>query len=613
MQRRKFLKRAFILPAFTFSKRSLLTVLEACSRSLTFKRVRPTDPGWPSYKKWEKLKLEVNGNLIKIESPLNTCKIDAKGNACKEVFRELRNPYYIGDQPALTQSAGWLYAWTSSPSIYAVAAKTANDVAAAVNFARIHNLRLVVKGGGHSYQGTSNAPDSLLVWTRAMNKIELHDLFVPVGCESNQQPQQAVSIGAGAIWMHVYEAVTAKAGRYVQGGGCATVGVAGLIQSGGFGSYSKKYGLAAAALLEAEIITAKGKILVVNACQNPDLFWGLKGGGGGSLGVITKITLKTRELPTWFGAVSGSIKANSDAAYKKLIERLISFYNEQLFNPHWGEQFKFYADNHAAISMNFQGMESKEAKEIWKSFEDWVNSSPQEYSWQRPLDIVSLPAKYMWDSAILAKYAPSAIVKDDRPNAPSENIFWSGDQEQVGQFWHGYHSVWLPAELLEDSKQKQLVNALFTATRFWTVGLHFNKGLAGAPKEEIAAAKETATNPSVLTAFALAIIAGGDETGPVIPGISGHEPDIQAASHSADHINKAMVALRHIAPGTGSYVSESNFFEPDWQHSFWGTNYSKLSEVKKKYDPDGLFFVHHGVGSEEWSDDGFTRLHSTVA
>jgi hypothetical protein len=69
-----------------------------------------------------------------------------------------------------------------------------------------------------------------------------------------------------------------------------------------------------------------------------------------------------------------------------------------------------------------------------------------------------------------------------------------------------------------------------------------------------------------------------------------------------------MNELRKVAPVAGSYVSESNFFEPAWQQSFWGSNYARLQSVKAKYDPDGLFFVHHGVGSEDWSDDGFTRL-----
>jgi FAD/FMN-containing dehydrogenase len=107
--------------------------------------------------------------------------------------------------------------------------------------------------------------------------------------------QPAVSVGAGAIWLHVYDAVTTKAGRYVQGGGCTTVGVAGLVQSGGFGNFSKNYGTAAASLLEAEVVTADGEVRIANDCSNPDLFWALNGGGGGTFGVVTRLTLKTHE------------------------------------------------------------------------------------------------------------------------------------------------------------------------------------------------------------------------------------------------------------------------------------------------------------------------------
>ena len=68
-----------------------------------------------------------------------------------------------------------------------------------------------------------------------------------------------------------------------------------------------------------------------------------------------------------------------------------------------------------------------------------------------------------------------------------------------------------------------------------------------------------------------------------------------------------MQQLRALAPADGAYVSESDFFQRDWQHSYWGANYPRLAAVKKKYDPSGLFFVHNGVGSDEWSPDGFTR------
>ena len=104
-------------------------------------------------------------------------------------------------------------AWTSRPSVYAVEAKSTTDVVAAVNFARTNNLRLVVKGGGHSYQGTSNAADSLLIWTRPMSTIVLHDAFVGSGCEGRIAPQAAVSVEAGAVWGRVYNEVMVKAGR----------------------------------------------------------------------------------------------------------------------------------------------------------------------------------------------------------------------------------------------------------------------------------------------------------------------------------------------------------------------------------------------------------------
>lgn len=229
------------------------------SGGATVRRARPSDPSWPSAASWEKLNQEVGGRLIKVQSPLAACDPASDSASCRDVIRNLQNPYFIGDQAGATQSSGRADAWNSASSVYAVAARNTADVVGAVNFARENNLRLAVKGGGHSYQGTSNAADSLLIWTRAMNRIVLHDTFVGQGCAGRQDPQPAVTIEAGAMWIDAYNAVTTKAARYVQGGGCTTVGVAGLIQSGGFGSFSKNYGTAAAGLLEAEIVTAEGQ------------------------------------------------------------------------------------------------------------------------------------------------------------------------------------------------------------------------------------------------------------------------------------------------------------------------------------------------------------------
>ena len=607
INRRKFLKGSLWLPAISLQGPGYFEFFESgFTKRPKPNRVRPGDRHWPSPEKWEALNKTVNGNLIKIESPFEACRISASDPDCSTLFKNLKNPYFVGDSPVLTQTSGWLDAWTSAPSIYAVAAKNTAEVVAAVNFARENNLRLVVRGGGHSYQGTSNAADSLMIWTRAMNEIVLHDNFVGEGCEASQDPQKAVTVGSGAIWMHVYNAVTTEAGRYVQGGGCATVGVAGLIQSGGFGSFSKRYGSAAGSLLEAEVVTADGHVLIANACRNSDLFWGIKGGGGGSLCAITKLTLKTHELPVFFGGVSGTIQAKSDGAFQRLIAHVISFYNDNLFNQHWGEQIKFRGNNTVELSLVFQGLTREEAAETWKPFKETIGNASQDFQWTSPMMVLVVPARNIWDSSFLKKNAAFLIGTDDRPNAPEGNIFWKGDGEQVGQFLHAYHSIWLPDSLLVNNNQQKLVDAIYAATRHWGLSLHFNKGLAGAPAEAIAAAKNTATNPALLHAFALAIIAG--EGGPAFVGMPGHDPDLNKARSNRTRIDLSAGEMLKIVPAAGAYVSESDFFHKDWQNAFWGSNYKELAKVKKKYDPDGLFFVHHGLGSEEWSDDGFTRI-----
>jgi FAD/FMN-containing dehydrogenase len=571
--------------------------------STAFRRVRPSDPAWPDAASWETLNQKIGGRLIKVK-PLLDCP-SATNAECTAELEALRNPYYVGDQPAGTQTAGWVDGWMSAPSAYAVPATTTADVVAAVNFARENNLRLVVKGGGHSYQGTSDSADSLLVWTRPMNDIVLHDAFVGQGCEGKQAPSPAVTVGAGCVWMHVYDAVTTKGGRYVQGGGCATVGVAGLIQSGGFGSFSKNYGSAAAGLLEAEIVTADGQVRIANACTNPDLFWGLKGGGGGCLGVVTRVTLRTRDLPDIFGNVNVAIKAASDAAFRRLISRFVSFCDDSLANAHWGETVSLGADNTLTVTMVFQGMDEARAAAVWHPFMDWIAASSGDFKITKPLSVRGLPARDKWSAAILRTETGHAFF-DSRPGAAENNIWFAEENTELGVYIHGYQSLWLPASLLRDQRRSQFALALFNATRHWAVGLHFNKGLSGASAADIAAARDTAMNPAVLDAFALAIIAYGEPDSYTI--LAGHRPDVTAAQKNATAIMKSARELRKVAPDAGSYLSESDFFDHDWRHSFHGPHYPRLLAVKKKYDPEGLFFVHHGVGSEEWSSDGFTRL-----
>ncbi len=597
MQRRSLLKSAAALPLLgVFSGAALARVMSP------FRRVRPQDPFWPSVEQWQALKAQLGGNLLEVQSLFAPCASAPEGAACAEVYKNIRNPIYIGDQAGGTQVSGWLDAWTPAPSVYAVKARQAADVAAAVNFARTHNLRVIVKGGGHSYLGTSNAPDSLLIWTRAMNEITLHEVFVPQGCAGQVPPTPAVTVGAGCMWIDVYTAVTTQGGRYVQGGGCTTVGVAGLIQSGGFGSFSKGFGNAASGLLEAEVVTADGSVRIVNACSEPDLFWALKGGGGGTFGVITRLTLRTHDLPEFFGAAWGTVKAKSDDAFQRLIARFVAFYATSLANPHWGEQAAVQSDNSLKISMVSQGLSKDEARAVWQPFFEWVAASP-DYSVTDKLGAGAHRAQSWWE----VQGNPS-MIRDLRPGASATHGWWQGDQDQVGAYLHGYDSLWLPASLLAQAEQPRLAAALFAGSRHKSIELHFNKGLAFASPAAIKVALETAMNPAVTEAFTLAIIADGE--GPAYPGMKRPPFDAEAAHKDARAIDRATEELRRVAPQPGSYLSESNYFNVNWQQAYFGSHYPRLRAIKKQYDLQGLFVVHHGVGSEAWSADGFTRVDS---
>jgi len=128
MNRRRLLQ---ILAALPFARG-----LFSGSAAAPFSRVRPGDPQWPSDKAWEELARRLEGQLTNVASPLSECVGAPSSGAWARLAKELKNPYYLGDEVGLTQTLGWVGAWTSRPSVYAVAAKSTADVVAAVDFAR---------------------------------------------------------------------------------------------------------------------------------------------------------------------------------------------------------------------------------------------------------------------------------------------------------------------------------------------------------------------------------------------------------------------------------------------------------------------------------------------
>ena len=536
---------------------------------------------------WARLRRDVGERLIRVDSPLIRARQGELDPA--DLFRRIKNPYWIGDEPGLTQTLGWTDAWTSQPSMMAVAAEGPADIAAAIRFSSASQVPVVVKGGGHSYFGNSNRAASLLIWTRRMRGIEVHDRFRARGAPAGTE-LPAVSVGAGTLWGEVYRVVSRDHGRYVQGGGCVTVGTAGFIQGGGFGSFSKQFGTGAANLIEAEVVTADGVVRIANAWQEPELFFALRGGGGGTFGVVTRLTLRTHPLPETFGAVMFEIRAANDVAWHALVERMLVFYRDALFSPGWGEQIRFSPGRRLSVSMLCHSQSEAEIRATWAPFFTWVAAQQGQLALDRDPLVITLPGRRLWDPEFVTK-VPGQTVADDRPGASPDNYFWATNLGEVGQVLNAYQSRWIAASWLEPDRLQQLVDALVAASREWSVSLHTNKGLAGGSVEALDATRETATNPKVLEAFALLICAA--DAAPAYPGIAGYEPDLARGREEAARVRSAMASINALDPAAGSYMSEADYFEPDWRRAYWGTNYPRLSAAKRRYDPGSLFTGHH--------------------
>lgn len=543
---------------------------------------------------WNELAAKLGDRLRAVASPLETC-VKAGGAGGDELFaRTLKNPYAISDDPGLTQTLSWSRAWRSGTPTRVVVARDAGDISTAIAFAKRHRVRLVTRGGAHSYFGNSNGAGSLLVWTRAMREVIQHDAFAPSGGPAGSPSEAAVSVSAGALWGDVYRQTMVDAGRYVQGGGCLTVGVAGFTLGGGFGSLSKRFGTGAANLLEAEIVTADGKVRIANPWRDPELFFALRGGGGGTFGIVTRLTLRTHTLPETIGAALFEVVARDDTAWRALVAEIIDHYATHLFNPQWGEQLRFSPGRRLGVSMLAAGRSQDEVRADWAPFLAWVRERGADYTLPREPALIAAPARQFWNPQFLNSL-PGIVMSDDRPGADPNHVYWNDNRGEAGQQVHAYKSRWLPQSLLEPANRTRLADALIAGSARWPVALHTNKGLAGGDATALARTAQTATNPQVSDAFALLIVAATDD--PAWPGIPGHEPDTADAIKQAASVGEAFAPLAAVSPGMGCYMSESDWWNPDFARDYWGANYPRLLAAKRKYDPAGLFGGHNCVGS----------------
>ena len=210
-------------------------------------------------------------------------KVTLGKSAVQELRDSLRGALLLPGQPGYDEARRVLNASIDRHPALVVQPTGAADVRTAVSFARQHDLLLAVKCGGHSYAGKSTCEGGMQL-----------DLSRMRGVHVDQQARTAHVAGGSLLGELDHEAMAL--GLVTTAGTVSHTGVGGLTLGGGFGRLARRYGLALDNVVGADIVTADGKLLHLSAQENPDLFWGIRGGGG-NFGVVTAFDFRLHEMP----------------------------------------------------------------------------------------------------------------------------------------------------------------------------------------------------------------------------------------------------------------------------------------------------------------------------
>ncbi|TFY55055.1 hypothetical protein EVJ58_g8490 [Rhodofomes roseus] len=207
-----------------------------------------------------------------------------------------------------------------------------SDVQAAFSFSQNTSVPIVVKTTGHDYSGRSSGANALALWMYNLQQLSYNSTFVASGCQESSAAH-GVTVGAGVTFGQLYDFAEAN---NITCPGAAELSVAvvgGHLQGGGHSALSNAFGLAVDRLLEVKIVTPTGEYLTANSCQNEDLFFAVRGGGGGTFGVVMEATI--RALPQLsFPAVHFNFNVTSETERELL--QFIASNSLQWAEAGWG-------------------------------------------------------------------------------------------------------------------------------------------------------------------------------------------------------------------------------------------------------------------------------------
>ncbi|KAJ8112324.1 hypothetical protein ONZ43_g5419 [Nemania bipapillata] len=574
-------------------------------------KVTPSDPAWPSSLEWQKLNSSIGGSLLQTVPAASSCYANnpfGAPDSCGDVSYGWGYSYFHASLPESIDYPIWANNSCLPPNAtgydtslgchvggypsFIVNATTPVQIATALKWASDRNIRVVVKGTGHDLNGRSTGAFSLSIWTRHLNHLQIDNSWRVPG--SNDTAQVLIT-GSGNNWGDAV-LYSLSHNRVVTSGVDRTVGLGGFIQGGGHGPLSSTYGLAADQLLQVTVATVAGDVLVCNLSQNEDLFWALRGGGGGQYGVVTEYVLLTYPNPATLTSASISLAAANMSDYRDTtvnatwaaFAQLMSSFPDIMDQGVTGSGAAFTGDSASGI-LGLPGP----IPGVLLSFNVWALNITSD-----AMNSLLGPLR----TKILSNMSDPSLISVDISNSSTTTNYTdffeaiNASPSTAGQISLITSRLLGRAQLSDlaiDEVASYLQRIMVSQTEMHgtmlTIGLQGGPGPRNVPQE-----RRGAVNP-VWRNIYVHVISGGANVDTITstPG---------SALHKAGEwleTNKEAV-FREWAPETGSYMNEANPFNSEWKHDFYGTSYERLVRIKRQFDPTYTLSVWSGVDSDFW-------------
>ncbi|KAE8423629.1 hypothetical protein BDV36DRAFT_279148 [Aspergillus pseudocaelatus] len=546
---------------------------------------RPGKPCWPNDSEWNQFNTTLGGNLYATLPLAASCYLGSKTydrNACDKVASSYTNSTTRSAVYGASEILNWETCHEAGCTLqsllpqlppvlnqctpgrlsqYYVNATHPSHVSETIKFARRHNLRLSIKNTGHDYFGRGTAPNSLAIWTHHMNNMSYHSDFKAFKCPL-ADGHNIGEIGAGTQAVDAY-AFFEKHGMNVPGGNEGTVGLAGGFgQGGGHGVFGPSYGLMVDNAVEFDIVTADGNQRTINACNDPDLFWAMRGGGGGTFAVLTAYRFQlhpTRPIHLY------TLRAEFPPlrAEQALHDFLTIHANSQTA---WSNNrvagHAYYFPSKMEMYLVLPDEDPTVLQDLTSAYQTYAASYP---------GLTVLENRY----STFEKYSGLLQV--------TQSI---ADRLTPSGFYEVLAGRLLPRNLFNSQSRESLVNAVISGIRSSD---NIIARAADIPTQIIMTTPANHPNGNALWHL---VYSGGWTDG--VP--------TTAQNHIIKSLLDSVEPVKNLTIGGGCYVNEGHYLEPDWEQTFFGSNYDKLLAVKQRYDPTHLFDCWKCVGWRGPSD-----------